>query len=222
MPKRENRDCVFQTSKRQVLQGAFCLLLPSALKAADAVTPSQTEGPFYPIRDQQDKDLDLTRIVGNKDQALGNVIFVQGKVLSQQGKPVPEARVEIWQANKWGRYKHKRDPNRAPLDPNFQGWGKIQSNQDGFYRFKTIFPGIYPAGPGWQRPPHIHFKVSEAKYRSLTTQMYFPAEALNKTDRILQNLSKNQQDMLISREIGSIHGETYYEFNIVLMSQSKQ
>ena len=206
----------FDAYRRRVVQGVFGVFIPTAAAAKLLSTPSQTEGPFYPTRDQSDKDLDLTQVKGKDARAQGKVIHVQGNVISQQGTALAEAKVEIWQANTWGRYSHVRDPNRAPLDPNFQGWGIVQSDQNGFFRFKTIYPGFYPAGPGWQRPPHIHFKVYKPGYRRLTTQMYFPGEDLNQRDLILQNLDKKQQLMLISKRL-SVAGKTdTYEFNIVL------
>jgi protocatechuate 3,4-dioxygenase beta subunit len=84
------------------------------------------------------------------------------------------------------------------------------------YRFKTIMPGAYPAGPGWTRPPHIHFKVTKQQYYPLTTQMYFPGLDLNKTDRILQNLSEADQDMVISRRQLTDDEEPVFIFDIVL------
>ena len=86
----------------------------------------------------------------------------------------------IQQANAAGRYNHPRDPNKAELDHNFQGWAIVPSGEEGDFKFKTIKPGIYPVGGGWKRPPHIHFKVSYQGFQTLTTQMYFPGEELNK------------------------------------------
>jgi len=63
---------------------------------------------------------------------------VSGHVFDRQGQPVGDALVEIWQANKWGRYNHGKDPSNAPLDANFQGWGQLKTDKQGFYRFKTI------------------------------------------------------------------------------------
>ncbi|KPJ95284.1 MAG: hypothetical protein AMJ53_03110 [Gammaproteobacteria bacterium SG8_11] len=184
-------------------------------------TPRQAEGPFYPVHEQADKDVDLTRIEGRSQFAQGEVIHVQGRVLDTQGKPLPNAFVEIWQANTWGRYRHKRDPSTAPLDPNFQGWGQTTCDTNGHYGFKTILPGAYPAGPGWTRPPHIHFKVAKQGYNALTTQMYFPDQQLNDADLILQNLPVAQQDMVISKRQGSSQNDApVFIFDIVLSSES--
>jgi protocatechuate 3,4-dioxygenase beta subunit len=188
-------------------------------------TPSQTEGPFYPIVEQKDKDNDLTRLQGRNHGAQGETIFIEGRILNTSGAPLANALVEIWQANTWGRYRHQRDPNAAPLDPGFQGWGQTTSDAQGRYRFKTIKPGAYPAGPGWTRPPHIHFKVACPGYVTLITQMYFPAQPRNKDDLILQNLPRVQQPMLIAKpqpdnnaevKASEKTGEAVFRFDIVL------
>lgn len=188
-------------------------------KSSDAgtrATPPQTEGPFYPIHKQLDKDADLTRIDGRDRSAGGTVINVVGRVLASDGTPLKNATVEIWQANASGRYRHVRDPNPAKLDPDFQGWGVTKSNEKGFYRFVTIIPGAYPAGPGWMRPPHIHFKIAMPDYQTLTTQMYFPGNKFNESDLILQRLSGAEQQMVISREVDPVDGKNSYQFDIIL------
>ena len=184
--------------------------------ARSRATPPQTEGPFYPIHKQLDKDADLTRIEGHDKIAEGTVINVVGRVLASDGTPLIGATVEIWQANANGRYRHVRDPNPAKLDPDFQGWGLAKSNEKGFYRFATIIPGVYPAGPGWMRPPHIHFKIAMQGYQTLTTQMYFPGNNYNESDLILQRLSGAEQQMVISREVDPMDGKKSYQFDIVL------
>jgi len=90
----------------------------------------------------------------------------------------------IWQANTFGRYAHSNDANPAPLDPNFVDCVDIRSDNDGAYRIKTVKPGAYPAGPDWMRPPHIHFEI-HGQFERLITQMYFPGEPLNTSDRLL-------------------------------------
>ncbi|WP_455219422.1 dioxygenase family protein [Kaarinaea lacus] len=179
-------------------------------------TPRQTEGPFYPVHQQEDRDTDLTQFQGNTEPPKGEIIHVRGRVFDMNGDAIKSAFVEIWQANAAGRYRHHKDPSKAPIDPNFQGWGQAYTDTDGAYRFKTILPGAYPAGPGWVRPPHIHFKVTKQEYYPLTTQMYFPNQDLNNEDRILQNLSKADQDMVISKRQLTDDEEPVFIFDIVL------
>lgn len=160
-------------------------------------TPRQPEGPFYPIIDQLDTDADLIRVEGHSQVAIGEVIIVQGQVTDQNCKPVKGVLVEIWQACASGKYNHESDPNTAPLDPNFQYWGKAITDEQGNYRFRTIIPGAYPADVGWIRPPHIHFKISRVGYKELITQMYFAGQDLNGQDLILQDLSHAEQEKVI-------------------------
>lgn len=164
---------------------------------AGCATPAQVEGPFYPVHEQADKDLDLTLIEGHTVRAEGEVIVVFGQVLDDELQPVAGALVDVWQANKYGRYRHAADTSPAPLDPNFQGWGQIRTDAEGRYRFRTIVPGAYPAGKGWTRPPHIHFKISRRGYHELTTQMYFAGQPLNEKDYLLLELPKPERRKLV-------------------------
>lgn len=190
-----------KVTRRQVLKttfGAAALAAGGPLVAGmPGVTPAQTEGPFYPTRDQADKDIDLTRIEGHIERALGEVIEVSGTVLDEEGKAVGGALVDVWQANVHGRYDHEDDPNPAPLDPNFQGWARFTTDAKGRYRFTTIRPGAYSVSREWTRPPHIHFKVARRGYHELTTQMYFSGHELNDVDRLLLELSEAERSRLM-------------------------
>jgi len=166
------------------------------------VTPPQTEGPYYPpkaqLDAQRDKDGDLTRLEGQAGRAMGVVLYVLGQVRDADCRPVPNATVEIWQASENGRYRHPRDrDNPAPLDPNFQYWGHSVTDQDGRYLLKTIKPGAYQAGPGWIRPPHIHFKVTHPEFRDFITQMYFSGDPHQGEDYILNKVPSGQRDRVI-------------------------
>ncbi len=162
------------------------------------LTPPEIEGPFHPLQAQKDVDFDLTRIEGHRKSAEGKLFEISCQVLDQHGQPVPDATVELWQANHYGRYNHPHDRNPAKLDPHFQGWAIVQSGQQGGLRFKSILPGTYPVSDQWTRPPHLHFKVSKRGYAELTTQMYFPDQPLNKPDRLLQRKSPEEQERMIA------------------------
>ena len=148
-------------------------------------TPEEILGPFYPLRLPIDQDADLTIIAGKEGRALGQVLYVSGRVTNLRGEPVVDAELEVWQANAAGRYTHPADDNQAPIDPSFDGFARIRTGPDGSYGIKTIKPGAYPATPNWMRPPHIHFDVKGRASR-LVTQMYFEGEALNEKDILLQ------------------------------------
>jgi len=204
-------------SRRLFLRGSAlagsALVFSTTGQSAIKATPSQTEGSFYPIVEQGDKDADLTQYGDSEVSAGGEVIIVKGLVLDDSNMPVTNAVIDVWQANTAGRYAHERDPNPAPLDSNFQGWAIIKTDDKGRFRFKTIKPGAYPVNQNWTRPPHIHFKVSCRGYREITTQMYFENESLNKVDRLLNQLPADMQSMLIATRKSKTEP---FQFNIVL------
>ena len=158
-------------------------------------TPGQILGPFYPLKELS-QDSDLTRIPGRSGRAQGQVINVMGRVLNLSGEPVRNATVEVWQANSYGRYTHPSDPNPAPLDPNFDGSALLTTDSEGRYRFKTIKPAAYPAGPTLIRPAHIHFQVSGRQDR-LVTQVYFEGDPYNSTDPFLNSVAV--KDLLVKQ-----------------------
>ena len=203
-------------SRRKFLVGFIGAMPISAIagKLPSRVTPSEIEGPFYPVYPQKDKDFDLTQVEGRSESALGNPIFNKGTIRDSNGDPIEDASVDIWQANAAGRYRHPHDRNPAPLDPNFQGWAIVQSGRRGQFNFKSVMPGAYPASDSWTRPPHIHFKVSKTGYVELTTQMYFPNQVLNDADLLLQRKSESERKLLIA-QLDASRSDTYL-FDIYL------
>lgn len=174
------------------------LVLPTGLAAAEAAlrrTPGQILGPFYPLGELPQSS-DLTQLPGRSGRAEGQVLNVMGRVLNLAAEPVANAKIEIWQANAHGRYTHPSDPNPAPLDPNFEGAAILATDTQGRYRFKTIKPAAYPAGPKMMRPSHIHFQVSGRQDR-LVTQMYFEGDPYNATDPFLN--SAGRKELLITK-----------------------
>ena len=183
--------------RREILKMSAILGLASVASTRLAIaqmavqrTPEQILGPYYPMK-TLDQNADLTRLPGRPGRAAGHVLNVTGRVLNRKGEPVRNAKIEIWQANAHGRYTHPSDPNPAPLDPNFEGSASLTTDSDGRYRFTTIKPAAYPAGPNGMRPAHIHFQVSGQQDR-LVTQMYFEGDPYNSTDRILQGAGRTE------------------------------
>ncbi len=197
---------------------AACITLAgnSAVSSLLPFTPAEAEGPFYPFIPQEDRDEDLTQIKGYHTTADGEPIYVTGQVTNQQGAPLANANVEIWQANAKGRYRHPRDPNPASIDNHFQGWAIVKTNEQGLFRFKTIKPGAYPASAQWIRPPHIHFKILKEHYQELITQMYFPDEPLNEADLLLQHKKPFERSLMIAKSGTRYNTIEVFEFSIVL------
>lgn len=157
------------------------------LRIADATPVTQLFTPSPSILLPNDTDL-----TAHGDSApLGEKIVITGRVLDEDGKPVANSLLEVWQCNAAGRYRHKKDQHDAPLDPNFNGWGKMMTDAEGRYRFVTIKPGPYPWGnhdKAW-RPAHIHFSLFGNVYaQRLVTQMYFPSDPLFDYDPIFQSI----------------------------------
>jgi protocatechuate 3,4-dioxygenase, beta subunit len=159
------------------------------------MTLSELTGPGPVISAITPEDADLTRNAGTGGEAIGQRIIVTGRVLDEQGTPLPNTLLEIWQANAAGRYVHKRDQWPGPLDPNFLGMGRCLTNDEGVYRFLTLRPGAYP----WKnhfnawRPAHIHFSLFGSSIRSrLVTQMYFPDDSLHALDPIFNGVPTEQ------------------------------
>ena len=180
-----------------VLAGSAAML-STRLGAAETElqrTPGQVLGPFYPLGELPQSS-DLTMAPGRQGRAQGQVLNVMGRVLNLSGEPVGDAKIEVWQANANGRYTHPSDTNPAPLDPNFEGAAVLTTDSEGRYRFKTIKPGAYPAGPNRFRPAHIHFQVTGRQDR-LVTQMYFENDPYNNTDPPLNSVAA--KELLITK-----------------------
>ncbi|GIL41620.1 protocatechuate 3,4-dioxygenase subunit beta [Roseiterribacter gracilis] len=167
---------------------------------------------------------DLTKI--GTGEALGERIIVTGRVLDEDGRPVPNSVVEVWQANAAGRYIHERDQHPAPLDPNFRGEGRVVTDADGRYRFLTIKPGAYP----WKnhhnawRPAHIHFSLFGPAFATrLVTQMYFPGDPLIAIDPIACAVPAAARDRMVSRfdlDVTEPEFALGYVFDIVLRGRN--
>jgi protocatechuate 3,4-dioxygenase beta subunit len=196
------------TRRELVMSGAVATFVgvtsSKALAAVLDTTASQEMGPFYPVVKPIDRDADLTLVRGRSSRAAGQPIEIVGRVLDTSGRPIPHARLEIWQANAAGRYSHPADTNTAPLDPNFQGFAALSTDGEGRYRFRTVKPGAYPTGPGVFRTPHIHFEITTREQKRVT-QMYFPGEALNEKDEIYTVLKRaGVERTVLSKKIAAL------------------
>jgi protocatechuate 3,4-dioxygenase, beta subunit len=178
-----------------LVAGVMTVCAPESWAQVDTpTTPSTILGPYYPVIRPVERDTDLTRLRGHRARAKGQVIHVAGRVLNQRGEPLRGARVELWQANASGRYSHPSDPNPAPLDPDFQGYGVQLTDREGRFRFTTIKPGPYPFDGG-TRAPHLHFQVT-GRAESRVTQMFFAGEELNGQDQVLQCVPRRRESMV--------------------------
>ena len=160
------------------------------------LTPRATEGPYYPDHLPLDQDNDLVQVQGDAAAALGTVTSFGGRLLNADGKPVDNAIIEVWQADNNGCYIHSRGVQRGKeRDAHFQGYGKMETNDKGEYRFRTIIPGLYTG-----RTRHWHVRVKQGDKSMLTTQLFVAGEPQNERDGILRSMGTEQQRLSVIRE----------------------
>jgi protocatechuate 3,4-dioxygenase beta subunit len=215
-------DAATQPANQSAGYGSTRLRAPSQppLRLPQGLT--ETSAPrFTPVR--YPETADLTAYANGQGHAMGERIIVAGRVLDENGRPVPHAMVEVWQANAAGRYNHEGDQHDAPLDPNFRGNGRVFTDADGWYRYMTVKPGAYP----WRnhhnawRPNHIHYSLFGAGLaQRLITQMYFPGDPLLPIDPIFNTVpDAAARDRLVAKfdlDLTQPEHALGYRFDVVL------
>ena len=183
---------------------------------------AELSGPVFGHDAVDPIDADLTRNARVNGEPIGERIIVEGHVLDEDGRAVPNTLVEIWQANAAGRYVHRAEIHDAPLDPNFLGAGRAVTDDKGRFRFVTLKPGSYPWGNhhnAW-RPAHIHFSLIGPTFLDrLVTQMYFEGDPTFPFDPIFNAVPEAARDLLVARfamELTEPEWAHGYRFDIVL------
>jgi protocatechuate 3,4-dioxygenase alpha subunit len=172
-------------------------------------TTSQTVGPFFTIGLNWLNKIDLAGA-----GVLGERLTVAGRVLDGDGKPVPDALIEIWQANSHGKYAHPEDAQNKPLEPGFQGYGRVGVDENGRFLFATIKPGAVPGADGRMQAPHIAVSVfTRGLLLRLVTRIYFPEEAANANDYVLSLVEPARRGTLIARKTAA---QGALEWDIIL------
>jgi len=170
-------------------------LIPTRVLADDhPLTPRMTEGPFFPTRFPKDIDADLTRVAGRAEPAVGTILDVSGRIVDRAGRPITDARLEVWQCDHTGQYRHVGEPEGAG-DPGFQGFGLATVDAEGRYRFRTIRPVAYGS-----RAPHIHFIVKQGALSRLTSQMFVEGDPGNERDGLYRRLGADQKRVTMKLE----------------------
>jgi protocatechuate 3,4-dioxygenase beta subunit len=204
---------VLDHRRRDLLLALGAGALALAPRAAGAVerirTVSMFAGPFYPDEIPLDHDADLTRVDGAPAPARGAPADLGGRVLDLNGRAIGGAGVEIWQCDANGRYHHVGDGDG--LDPGFQGYGRVVTDAQGRYRFRTIRPVRYGG-----RCPHIHVKVRGAGIEDLTTQMFVAGDPANADDFIYTSLSEEQRASVTVPFVAAKNGTLHANFELVL------
>jgi protocatechuate 3,4-dioxygenase beta subunit len=179
------------------------------------LTPSQTEGPFYPDKLPLDTDNDLIQINASLTTAVGTVTWLSGRILDRRGDPISGAVVEIWQADNNGAYLHSGSDNRDKRDASFQGFGRFLTGSKGEYLFRTIRPVVYPG----RQAPHIHVAVKLAGQPKFTTQLYiqgFPGNARDFVFRSVPEAARKLVEVPFEPLANSKIGALAAKFDVVM------
>jgi protocatechuate 3,4-dioxygenase alpha subunit len=172
-------------------------------------TTSQTVGPFFSIGLTRLRKSDL---VGSGIS--GGKITIAGRVLDGEGKAVPDALLEIWQANSHGKYAHPEDTQNKPIEQGFQGYGRIGVDENGGFSFTTVKPGAVPGPNGKMQAPHIAVSVfARGLQLRLVTRIYFPEEVSNSNDYVLNLVEPARRSTLLARKTAV--GDAL-EWNVIL------
>jgi len=186
------------------------------MSATLQTTPSQTVGPFFAIGLPWNGGETLY-----SDATVGERISITGRVLDGDGLPVPDALIEIWQANAAGRYAHPEDTrDDVPLDPAFIGFGRCPTDPAGNYTFRTILPGCVPGRSGSVQAPHISVRIlARGLLKALVTRIYFDERPENEGDPILTLVAPEQRARLVARRASN--DNTAYHVDIVLQGEQQ-
>jgi protocatechuate 3,4-dioxygenase beta subunit len=193
------------TSRRSLLIASAALLTSQAALADLLRTPRMTEGPFYPREIPLEDDNDLTRVKGRAGTAQGEVLDLSGRVIDDKGRPVRNALVEIWQCNAYGVYHLAGDSGK--IDPHFQGFGKIATDGEGRYRFRTIKPVPYTG-----RTPHIHYKVKSRDFGEFTSQVLIAGEPGNERDGVFRSIRNAEERKRVVMELKTAAADSGAKF----------
>ena len=178
-------------------------------------TTWQTVGPFFPIGLQW---LYKDNLVG--PDVSGERIVIQGRVLDADGQGVPDAVLEIWQANSAGKFAHPEDTQDKPIEKSFDGFGRIPTSEDGSFRFTTVKPGRFPGPDDKLQAPHIVVSVfMRGLLRRLITRIYFPDERANTEDFALNLVEPSRRATLVAQR--STAGSDVLGWNVALQGPNE-
>lgn len=156
---------------------------------------SQTVGPYFKIGFSWLYRSDLGAEARN-----GERVRIRGQVFDGQGAPVPDAVIEIWQADAHGRYA--TDANGAAvIEAEFMGFGRIPVDAEGAYELRTVKPGRALHGSGQLQAPHLSVTLfMRGLLKPVHTRLYFPDEPSNESDPVLNAVPAARRSTLIARK----------------------
>jgi protocatechuate 3,4-dioxygenase alpha subunit len=171
-------------------------------------TPSQTVGPFFHLGFFGAKSFGPLAGAGAKGQR----VRLTCRVLDGNGAPVPDAMIEVWQANAEGRYRHPDDAQEKPLDPAFNGFGRFGTTADGSCVFETVRPGRVPGEKDSLQAPHLNISVfARGLLKRATTRLYFAGDPANVEDSVLALVSEERRSTLLAHPVAEHPGVWRYD-----------
>jgi protocatechuate 3,4-dioxygenase, alpha subunit len=176
-------------------------------------TGYQTVGPYFKIGLETFYRDDLTG-----PNTPGQVIEIAGSVIDADGVTVPDAVLEFRHADSKGRYPEQ--PQRQPFEGSFVGFGRVPTNAEGHFRFRTIKPGAVPADTPARQAPHILVSVfMRGLLNRLVTRIYFSDEAANADDPVLLSVEGHRRNSLVARADPSQAGR--YGWDVFLQGDNE-
>jgi protocatechuate 3,4-dioxygenase alpha subunit len=176
---------------------------------------SQTVGPFFEIglEDLYQNDLTVPGVSGT-------IIKIHGRIMDADRAPVPDAVIEIWQANSLGKYAHPEDEQQKPLDPGFSGFGRRPTDATGAFLFRTVKPGPVPSSTGALQAPHINVSIfMRGLLDRLVTRIYFFGDERNSADEVLQLIEPARRSTLLARP--HVSDANTYVWDVILQGQDE-
>jgi protocatechuate 3,4-dioxygenase alpha subunit len=176
-------------------------------------TTSQTVGPYFAIGLTW---LNRSNLTG--PDIAGQKVAIEGNILDGDQRPVPDALIEIWQADAHGKYGHPEDAQDKPLDAAFHGYGRIPADRNGHFRFTTVKPGQVPGPDGKYQAPHINVSIfARGLLRRLVTRIYFADDPANEADFVLNLVPARRRDTLLATPDPSESG--LFQFHVHLSGE---
>jgi protocatechuate 3,4-dioxygenase, alpha subunit len=176
---------------------------------------SQTVGPFFAVGL---RFLETTEMAGL--DVAGERITIRGRVLDGDREPIPDAMIEIWQANSHGKYAHEADEQEKPLEPGFRGFGRCGTSAEGTFCFHTTKPGRVPGPNGLLQAPHVEVAVfMRGLMKQLMTRVYFADEPANEEDFVLSLVEPDRRRTLMAQRLSE--GTPTYTWDVVLQGEDE-
>jgi protocatechuate 3,4-dioxygenase alpha subunit len=147
--------------------------------------------------------------------AKGERIWLRCRVLDDKGFPVPDAMLELWQANADGKYQHPEDRQEKPVDPHCKGFGRLGTDPDGYCVFETVKPGCVPGLENSVQAPHISVSVfARGILKRLATRVYFAGESTNENDPVLALVPTERRATLMAKRVPERPGHWSFEIHL--------